>query len=150
MLLGGQAMDELRRNMNIVEIASTLQKASTEEVSVTIPEGWRYGQIVDYLTELAVLTDGAEYARRVASGDITGLDPARYSFLQSRPAGTSLEGYLFPDTYEFASGTDVIEFLSKNNVFELNLERIAFRMVKKSVQDCAGGRHIADQLSPIF
>lgn len=99
--------------MTMVEIVDALQNAAASSVTLTIPEGWRYGQIVDYLDELAVLSDGEEYARRVSTGDISGLDPARYAFLQSRPAGTSLEGYLFPDTYnvptEGAVATDLLQ-----------------------------------------
>ena len=55
------------------------------------------------LTQAAVLASPAEaeaYRQQALSGDLTGLDPARYPFLQGRPAGTSLEGYLFPDTYD--------------------------------------------------
>ena len=47
--------------------------------------------------------DGAAYRKIVETGDLSGLDadaPDRYSFLKERPAGATLEGYLFPDTYE--------------------------------------------------
>jgi UPF0755 protein len=48
------------------------------------------------------------------TGDLTGLDVGRYPFLQERPAGSSLEGYLFPETYEIpAVGTTPADVLSR-------------------------------------
>lgn len=55
---------------------------------------------------------GVSYLTAASTGDLTGLDVTAYPFLQERPAGTSLEGYLFPDTYEVpavaARPTDVL------------------------------------------
>ena len=114
----------LNPSMTMIEIVDALQNAEAASVLVTIPEGWRYGQIVDHLNALAILTDGAEYERQVSTGDISGLDPARYSFLQSRPAGTSLEGYLFPDTYNIAVAEAVA-----TDVLQRQLDTFAARVV---------------------
>jgi UPF0755 protein len=83
----------LRRNMNFREIAETLQEASFEEVTVTIPEGWRAEQIAEMLTTAGIM-DGAVFLAFVRQG--TGID---HPLLADRPAGASYEGYLFPDTY---------------------------------------------------
>lgn len=83
----------LRRNMNMMEIGSALQKASFEEVAVTIPEGWRAEQIAEMLTEKEIM-DGSQFLAVVRSG--TGVE---HNLLFDRPAGQSYEGYLFPDTY---------------------------------------------------
>jgi UPF0755 protein len=83
----------LRRNMNMREIAETLQRASFEEVTVTIPEGWRAEQIAELLTAQSIM-DGAIFLATVRQG--TGVD---HPLLTGRPANTSYEGYLFPDTY---------------------------------------------------
>lgn len=89
----------LTPNMTPVEIATALQNARAASITVTVPEGWRLEQTADYLSAAQVL-DGDVYGQRASQGDLTGLDASRYRFLESRPAGTSLEGYLFPDTYE--------------------------------------------------
>ena len=94
--------------MNIVKIVETLQSATASSVTVTIPEGWRREQMADYLVAAGVFTStttaAKDYDHQTATSDLTGLDPKRYPFLQGRPAGVSLEGYLFPDTYKLPTG----------------------------------------------
>jgi UPF0755 protein len=84
---------ELRRNMNMREIAQTLQKANFEEVIITIPEGWRAEQVAELLTRERVM-DGSLFLATVRQG--TGVE---HPLLADRPPGASYEGYLFPDTY---------------------------------------------------
>jgi UPF0755 protein len=83
----------LRRNMNFREIAEALQKANFEEVTVSIPEGWRAEQIAEKLTAEGIM-DGAVFLAFVRQG--SGID---HPLLADHPAGASYEGYLFPDTY---------------------------------------------------
>lgn len=83
----------LRRNMNMMEIGQALQKASFEEVEVTIPEGWRAEQIAEMLTDEGIM-DGSEFLAVVREGAAV-----EHNLLFDRPAGQSYEGYLFPDTY---------------------------------------------------
>jgi len=101
----------LSPSMTLPEIAKTLQRGETASVTVTLPEGWRLEQSADYLTETGVVSDDA-YLTQAISGDLTGVDLERYPFLRARPAGASLEGYLFPDTYGLpaanASGLDLL------------------------------------------
>ena len=108
--------------MTMVEIVEILQQAEASSITVTIPEGWRLEQQVEYLAQAEIFEDAATldtYRAQVMTGDLTGLDASRYPFLQDRPAGTSLEGYLFPDTYEVpALGTTPVDVLSRQlNVF---------------------------------
>lgn len=106
--------------MSVVEIAAALQDARASSILVTIPEGWRHEQVADHLAQNDVFGDSDEsgdsvqakrYAAKTASGDLAGLDSSRYSFLQERPVSASLEGYLFPDTYELAAANAVAEDL---------------------------------------
>lgn len=103
--------------MTLVEIVEVLQYAETTSVTITIPEGWRLEQQVEYLIAAEIFADPAmaeAYRTQVLTGDLTGLDPSRYPFLQERPAGTSLEGYLFPDTYEIpAAGATPADVLGR-------------------------------------
>lgn len=88
----------LHARMTPVQIAEILQNSQAAEIRITIPEGWRLEQIADSL-DAGGLLDGQEYRRRVENVDLRGLETERWPFLNTRPAGTSLEGYLFPDTY---------------------------------------------------
>lgn len=107
----------LNPSMTMIEIVEALQHAEASSVTITIPEGWRMEQQVEYLAEAGIFEDEAmleAYGAQVMTGDLTGLDVSRYPFLQDRPAGTSLEGYLFPDTYEVpAIGTTPADVLSR-------------------------------------
>ncbi len=84
--------------------------AAREVVKVTIPEGYNCEQMFNLLEEKGVCK--AEYlAEYAASGELDD-----YWFLEGVERGTSncLEGFLFPDTYEFYlndSAANVIEKL---------------------------------------
>lgn len=102
---------ELRRNMNMRDIAEALQKASFEEVTITIPEGWRAEQIAEMLTAEGIM-DGAVFLATVRQG--VGVE---HPLLADRPAGASYEGYLFPDTYRLpvnATPEDLISRMLNN------------------------------------
>jgi len=92
----------LSPHMTPVQIAEALLHSRPASIALTVPEGWRLEQIADGLRASGVM-DGAVYRKLVETSDLSGLDadaPDRYSFLKERPAGATLEGYLFPDTYE--------------------------------------------------
>jgi UPF0755 protein len=102
---------ELRRNMSMREIAEALQKASFEEVIITIPEGWRAEQIAELLTEEKIM-DGSVFLATVRRG-VGVVHP----LLADRPDGVSYEGYLFPDTYRLplkATPEDLISRMLDN------------------------------------
>ena len=87
----------LSPSMTIPEIVQALQHGRPDSLTITVPEGWRIEQVGDYLDNSGML-NAAAY-RQLSGGDLTGLDTGGYSFLDLRPTGASLEGYLFPDTY---------------------------------------------------
>jgi UPF0755 protein len=92
----------LSPQMTPIEIAEALQHGVAPSLTVTIPEGWRLEQTADQLNRRQVL-DGDEYRRMATEVDLGALDPETrrgYDFLAFHPAGTSLEGYLFPSSYE--------------------------------------------------
>ncbi len=107
----------LAPSMTIVEIVDVLQQAKGASITMTIPEGWRREQIADYLVAAGIFTTtttaAEDYRHQTATSDLTGLDASKYPFLQGRPAGVSLEGYLFPDTYQLppsaATAADVLQ-----------------------------------------
>lgn len=88
----------LRPNLPVSEIIDSLRagrsdaSGSVASRGVTIPEGWQLGQIRAALEAQAGLSEA----------DLTaalGADYSEFAFLKDRPAGASLEGYLFPATY---------------------------------------------------
>ncbi len=92
----------LSPHMTPVQIAEALLHARPPTIQVTIPEGWRLEQIADSLTVSGVM-DGAAYRRLAEARDLPdlGVNAAeRYPFLLARPVGATLEGYLYPATYE--------------------------------------------------
>jgi UPF0755 protein len=101
----------LTPSMTIIEIATALQNSSAAAFSVTLPEGWRLEQMAEAFADAGTLTDD-RYLVQARSGDLGGLDLNRYPFLIQKPTGTSLEGYLFPDTYRLPltglSGAEVL------------------------------------------
>ncbi len=97
----------LRRNMNMREIAQALQKASFEEVMITIPEGWRAEQVAELLTDENIM-DGPTFLAVVRQGH--GID---HPLLVDRPTGASYEGYLFPDTYRLPANGSPEDLISR-------------------------------------
>lgn len=97
----------LRSDMNLDEILQTLTEAPGEpEVSLTLREGLRLEQVVISLDEQAI-APAAELEQALTL-------TYTYDFLADRPAGATLEGYLFPDTYRIPqsyTATQVIDFL---------------------------------------
>ena len=105
----------LNATMTIPEIAAALQNSVAPGVTVAVRPGWRLEQTADQLNRLNV-ADGDEYRRAALAADLTGLaaeDRQRYSFLQFLPAGQSLEGFLYPDSYQLprdgASAADLLQ-----------------------------------------
>ena len=84
-------------------------RSSREVIKLTIPEGYTCRQIFSLLEEKRICTavDAAAYA---ANGELSD-----YWFLEGveRGSETCLEGYLFPDTYEFYKNSTPREALEK-------------------------------------
>lgn len=83
----------LRADMTMHEIAEALQHGGASAVTLTIPEGWRAEQVA-WLLEQQGLMRSDDFMAQVRS------DQYDYPWLAGRPPDASLEGFLFPDTYE--------------------------------------------------
>ncbi len=87
---------KLRQNMRVWEIVSVLTSTGEKnERDIKILEGWNNAEIANYLDRESVVGKDI-FLEMVESYD---LEATNYEFLKDRPAGASLEGYLFPDTY---------------------------------------------------
>lgn len=126
----------LRRSMSTAEIVDALTTGSTQEMSLTIPEGYTVEDIDALLSEKGL----------IAAGDIADCantcDFSTFDFLPSGAGqaerGGKLEGYLYPDTY----------FIEPDNVVpKFFLERMlgAFRtkvIADKEEEIAASGRSL--------
>jgi len=84
---------DLSLGWSLAEVVAIMQQARAEEVRVTIPEGWSLRDMGSYFAAQGLFSDEA-FQAAVRDPQIW----RRYTWL---PANlTSLEGYLFPDTYQ--------------------------------------------------
>jgi UPF0755 protein len=90
---------EQRRRIEVMQ-----QKAA--EVQLTIIEGWTLAQMGNKFEEAGLFS--AEEFVQVAND----YEPNRYPLIQ-KPNNTSLEGYLFPDTYRFAKSSTPEQVIDK-------------------------------------
>lgn len=89
---------EFNRTMGLPQVIRRLVQGHTLEQWITIPEGYTVRQIADLL-----------HAKQLVNADVfvrlaitQGYEFPEYSFVR----GSNLEGYLFPDTYLVARGTE--------------------------------------------
>jgi len=96
-----------------------------ETVTVTIPEGFTVEQIAERL-EKQVGIPAAEFSELALKE--SGSFSAEYEFLQGEPTG-SLEGYLFPKTYQIVNGS------SARDVVGIMLAQFAAEIEEVDLED---------------
>ena len=102
----------LSGNMPMSEVVTQLRRGRLLAKTVTIREGLRAEEVA-YLLASEGLVDQEEFINLVRG------DTFQYDFLRDRPASapSTLEGFLFPDTYEFVvsiSATQLIDTMLQN------------------------------------
>jgi UPF0755 protein len=100
----------------IPELAVTLTQAIAQEIELRFLEGWRMEEMADYLATIQPAQIDAAVFHNIAQRQ-TAFDFSPYAFLASLPADTSLEGYLFPDTYRVPLDADtayLIDLMLRN------------------------------------
>jgi UPF0755 protein len=99
----------LKQGMTTDQIISVLENATPPvAVAVRFTEGWRMEQEAAQLEKQSVVT-ASDFLSITKSQSATFSD----DFLTDRPAGASLEGYLFPDTYEFLQKDKASDVVTK-------------------------------------
>ncbi len=98
----------LRPNMSLDEIIDELLKGRVLNEVITVVEGWRSEEIADALSARG-LVDPEEFMRIV----INGLVEFDHGFLPPAAGGATLEGFLFPDTYEIGPQTTARDLVTK-------------------------------------
>jgi UPF0755 protein len=101
----GAGLYQLQPSLDAFEMATALVRGGLPRTTrVTIPEGLRAGAVVARIESGAWANPPAELGAWVAAPP-PQLQPA------SLPPGSSLEGYLFPDTYDWPVGWGAEEIL---------------------------------------
>ena len=103
---------DLSPSLKPSQIVAALKQEAGIEVSIRLIEGWRLEQIVGYLGTTKLTMNLEQFAALAKSPPADLI--AKYDFLTGLPAGRSLEGYLYPDTYRIdanATARQVIEKL---------------------------------------
>ena len=109
----------MRKTATIIA-AATARRAANEATSsdseaktiatttVTTLEGWRCEEVAAALEEAGIVS--AEAFLQVVRGGAEALGTEDYGFLADRPEGslTDLEGFLFPDTYQFPKDSEAV------------------------------------------
>lgn len=105
----------LQKNTNYQTLVSKLLHAKSKDVSITIPEGHTIAQIGLLVTEKFDHIKESDWS--FITGDKGKSTVTEGNLLSSIPAGQTLEGYLFPDTYRFredASASVIVNTMIKN------------------------------------
>ncbi len=102
---------DVNSNMDYRGILNELQKqtlqSSVDVVKVTIPEGYTLEQIAETLEENNVVSS-EDFIKAATEETFT------YDFLEEQDnVKYQLEGYLFPDTYEFYEGDNAVNVITK-------------------------------------
>lgn len=102
---------EVNTEMDYHALVSALSSSSTtkQTIQVMIPEGYTVDQIFQLLVDSGVCETVTDLQEMAANHDYA------FDFLQDIPLGDyrRLEGYLFPDTYEFYLGQDPLYVINK-------------------------------------
>jgi UPF0755 protein len=105
---------KLNTSMTISDIIDQLLNAQPDAIRVLIVEGWRLEQLARQFSAAGLVkfkaSDFLEYTKHIDKFP----DAAKYPILKNVPQGTSMEGLLFPASYEVpvdANATDVIDLL---------------------------------------
>ncbi|MCL1876727.1 endolytic transglycosylase MltG [Candidatus Saccharibacteria bacterium] len=94
----------LSPSYTLPEISKQLTMASTEDISIQIPPGLSLKQLRDTFKR-----------NGFSDAEIDRAYNAKYDneILKTRPTGTSLEGFIFPDTYRISPSSDLEELIGK-------------------------------------
>ncbi len=107
-LLGGLGLWRVYRSYeNRKAEALARMQAKVAEVTVTTIEGWSNVEVAEYLEKQGL------FSKSEFLSALNKFDTSKFPLVHARPANTSLEGYLFPDTYRFSKDVKPEEVISK-------------------------------------
>jgi UPF0755 protein len=104
----------LSSSMTIPEMAAKFASGDVIKENITIIEGWNLRDIGSYFENQGI-SPSEELFKLTGSplGDYSKDFFREFDFLKDKPKNVSLEGYLFPDTYEINRGISLEEIIRK-------------------------------------
>lgn len=111
-LAGEHALDSRNNIVMLTRILIT-GDAVVNETIIQLIEGWSMADMATYIEEKGVMSQ-ADFLQLADITDVRTLLPeARYAFLDDKPEGKNLEGYLFPDTYHVFKNPTLADVVKK-------------------------------------
>ncbi|MDQ4045705.1 MAG: endolytic transglycosylase MltG [Chloroflexota bacterium] len=120
---GRYRLDTAMSTSQIINLITSEDAALAQEAQVQFIEGWRTEQYAEALVEANVVSTVDAFM--AATRDPKWND--EFSFLHTRPSGVALEGYLFPDTYNFRVDSEPDDVIEK--ILETFRERVTPGMI---------------------
>jgi len=96
---------QLHEGMSEDEVIEALQAAKAKDVAITFIEGRRIEEFAEMVEKAEVGIDSRRFLDLARRGNFA------YDFLETKPHGATLEGFLFPDTYRVIAGKTSAEEL---------------------------------------
>lgn len=112
----------LSPSQSIRDIANILVQGKVLQRPFTVPEGWNIHDVANLFNQKGLATTEDVYtltgypgANYQAHPDLAPLHDfsEKFPFLKEKPSSVSLEGYLFPETYFFASHDTAKQLIEK-------------------------------------
>jgi UPF0755 protein len=95
---------DLSPSLRPSEIVAALRQEAGPEITVTLQEGWRLEEVVGYLRTTKLTMNMDDFVSLVEDPPADLIRD--YDFLADLPKGRTLEGYLYPDTYQLDGNWD--------------------------------------------
>lgn len=119
----------LDSNMSTSQIINTITSdvaALAQEISVQFIEGWRTEQFAEALVDAELIESVDDFMNATREPRWNDL----FAFLHTRPSNVALEGYLFPDTYNFRADSTPDEIIER--LLETFGERVTPQMIAQA------------------
>ena len=95
-------------SISVAQMADKIIQGQNVKIKITIPEGLNLQEIEGRINQLP----GTKHQVLNIKAKKAGGYKQDYQFLKDTPDNTSLEGFLFPDTYEFLIDTQIQEIIA--------------------------------------
>lgn len=119
----------LSNSMTIPEIATRLTDSNSSQITFRILEGWRKEEIAEAIDASRLFGfTGAEFLAVVGQGASV---PPQFAAYVGLPAGASLEGFLYPDTYLLPPSITALEL--RDLLLETFMSRVGVELVNAAL-----------------
>jgi UPF0755 protein len=119
------------QTQTIPEIARALTDSAASQFMFRILEGWRIEEIADTIDANEVYFDftGADFLATVGPGAV--VDQSFRDFV-GLPDGASLEGFMYPDTYNLPAGVTVVQL--RDILLQTFLDRVGTQIAEDAAE----------------